>query len=85
MGPFFMPAAADPKDAYSAWKLADELASQAEKALQEAFNAFVEDQGAAPTPDLVGEAKLLRSLANRKLTDAINAVSRTRPTTQRLQ
>ena len=74
-----MPAIADPKDAYEAWKLADERASEAEKDLQHAFNAFIEKTGPQPTPDLVAEAKLLRSLANRKLTDAIKAVSHTKP------
>ena len=70
-----MPASADPKDAYTAWKLADERASEAEKQLQAAFNAYIEQAGPQPTPDLVAEAKLLRALANRKLTEAIKAVS----------
>ncbi|HSH89493.1 MAG TPA: hypothetical protein VK996_05885 [Ramlibacter sp.] len=70
---------ADPKDAYTAWKLADERAAEAEKELQLAFNSFIEKTGTQPTPDLVAEAKLLRSLANRKLTEAIKAVSHTKP------
>jgi hypothetical protein len=67
---------ADPRDAYTAWKLADERAAEAERALQQAFNSYIEKTGSQPTPDLVAEAKLLRSLANRKLTDAIKAVSK---------
>ena len=69
----------EPKDAYTAWKLADERAAEAEKQLQHAFNSFIEKSGDQPTPDLVAEAKLLRALANRKLTEAITSVSQTKP------
>ena len=69
-------AGADPRNAYSAWKLADERASQAERALQDAFNSYIENSGPQPPPDIVAEAKLLRTLANRKLSEAIRAVSK---------
>jgi hypothetical protein len=50
-----------------AWKDADRQASNAEKLVMEASFQYMNKTGPRPTDEMVGDARLMRSLANQRL------------------
>jgi hypothetical protein len=58
--------------AIEAWKEADQAASAAEKLVAEASFLHSQGTGPAPTAELVGDARLLRSFARERLKTAMD-------------
>ena len=59
----------------NAWKEADHAASEAEKQVTEASFQYVQKTGPQPADDAIGDARMLRSLANDRLQKALDMMN----------
>ena len=59
----------------NAWKEADKAASDAEKQVTEASFRYVQKTGPRPADDAIGDARMLRSLANERLQKALDMMN----------
>ena len=59
----------------NAWKEADKAASDAEKQVTQASFQSVQKTGPGPADDAIGDARMLRSLANERLQKALDLMN----------
>jgi len=64
-----------PEQAVEGWRAAAERAAAAEQVLKQALDDYLNGKAAAPTPVQIAEAKLLRSLANKKLQATLSVLT----------
>lgn len=70
-----MPTATEVQQAIDDWKEADKAASAAEKLVADASAAYFQRTGPAPPDELVGDARMLRSLAQERLSRAMRLMN----------
>ena len=63
------------RNVINAWKEADQAASEAEKQVTQASFEYVQKTGPRPADDAIGDARMLRSLANERLQKALDMMN----------